>query len=156
LDQTASGAFRETGFTFLPHLRIVKWQFSQMHNAWAGRESNSCPARVRELRKGRGNPILGALLAERVAMKRLIWVLGCLLLATSQTFAYCPSRPDGAESRYVENARERVLCLNEQLTDATEGLHQSSQFDALSDRVNNNAIERRFDLLPPVQPSWNF
>ena len=90
-------------------------------------------------------------------MKTHLVIAGILLaLSGGPALAYCPSQPDSADSRYVEKMQQRALCLNRQLADQTKAQTQGTQFDALSDSVQDSAIQRRFDMLPPVRPTWDF
>lgn len=73
-----------------------------------------------------------------------------VMAAATPAFAVCPTQPDGVESRYVENGQSRSLCLNQELNDSSERLRDETRYQDLLNSVQRNAIQRRFDMLPPV------
>jgi hypothetical protein len=65
--------------------------------------------------------------------------------------AACPSLPDGPDTYNVANGQQQALCLQQQLHDSTISRNSQTQFDSLKSTIQQQQIQRRFDMLPPVQ-----
>jgi hypothetical protein len=82
-------------------------------------------------------------------------IIGLLAIA-GPAQAYCPVVPAQTDAEAAENARQRIICLNQQIDDTTKAIGQASQYQGLSDMVQRNEIQRRFDMLPPVRTNPQF
>jgi len=84
-------------------------------------------------------------------MLRPVFIAAFAIIATATSaLAVCPTQPDGAESRYVENGQSRALCLQQELNDASERRRDETRYQDLLNSTQRNAIQRRFDMLPPI------
>ena len=75
-------------------------------------------------------------------MHRCITALAVVLLSASTAQAACVLRPDGADSRYVENGAAYALCLQRELADAVKSEALQARIDA-DLRAMRLELERR-------------
>ena len=73
-------------------------------------------------------------------MRTFLAAFAVMALTSGAAQAYCPSVPDDAGSRYVENGLARSVCLQDELDYETRRRAVDSQVDAASGTVKAKAI----------------
>jgi hypothetical protein len=73
---------------------------------------------------------LGEIPVQPRQVLRLTVIIALLLSAVAAAQAACVLRPDGPESRYVENGAAYALCLQRELADALEDDAIRARMDA--------------------------
>lgn len=65
---------------------------------------------------------------------------------TSGALAYCPPVPDNADTGYVGNDMNRALCIQRELSEATEARNRRSQLDAALSKMQRDLQQQKFLL----------
>lgn len=84
-----------------------------------------------------------------------IMLAATLCLLASPALALCRNAPDSSDTGYVDNATDRTLCLQQELSMTTDALRQQAEIDAalaaLQDQIQkqqqqlDTQLTKRFD-----------
>jgi hypothetical protein len=81
-------------------------------------------------------------------IKILFAIPALALLMTGAAAARCIALPDGPQSRNVENAERRMVCLNDELAQTGRQIELKARIDRFSTQIQRMELQNRFDRLP--------
>jgi hypothetical protein len=91
-----------------------------------------------------------------MGMNRVKLILCATILSgmPSMAFAYCPQVPDDASSHYVDNNTRHMLCLKDELSDATQAqaaqVQLQQQLANLQAQINKQLLDQSAALSVPT------
>lgn len=74
--------------------------------------------------------------------------------AASAAMAACPSVVTGTTAEALRANEQRLLCLQRELAEQTLRRNNQLDLDLMTRALQDMQLQRRFDLLPPVQPPF--
>jgi hypothetical protein len=98
-----------------------------------------------------------------MTLKAPMLATALLVLATLPAWASCPPAPIGDTAAEIEAQQRRIVCLQNELSDATSRRQVDAQLDALTQNLQQLEMRQRMQPLyqPPVfqapsfsNPSW--